>query len=195
MRGGSEKVQYFLSGGFLHQGTPFNNGFTYNQQINVRSNLDAKVNKYIRLSVDLAAKKIDRVLPRDGSVNGGSMYSHVALNLPTILAKYPGTDYAAPARDGDNPLVQTSGEAGETRTDRCWRISGEKFFNVPWIDDLKIRANYGTLGNSVIGYWDYQSTINTAPRAVFGSPETCIDWYDSISINQQRPGLGEEDNR
>ena len=44
-----------------------------------------------------------------------------------------------------------------------WRISGEEFFDVPFIDDLKIRANYGTLGNSSIGYWDYQSTINTAP--------------------------------
>ena len=43
------------------------------------------------------------------------MYSHVALNLPTILAKYPGTDLAAPARDGDNPLVQTSGEAVRQR--------------------------------------------------------------------------------
>ena len=52
------------------------------------------------------------------------MYSHVALNLPTILAKYPGTDLAAPARDGDNPLVQTSGEAGETKTDR-WIL-------IPW---------------------------------------------------------------
>ena len=117
LRGGSEKVQYFMSGGFLHQGTPFNNGFTYNKQINLRSNLDANVTDFIRVSLDLSAKKLDRRLPRDGSVNGGSMYSHVALNLPTILAKYPGTDYAAPARDGDNPLVQTSGEAGEVKTD------------------------------------------------------------------------------
>ena len=117
LRGGSERVQYFMSGGFLHQGTPFNNGSTYNKQINLRSNLDANVTDFIRVSLDLSAKKLDRKLPRDGSVNGGSMYSHVALNLPTILAKYPGTDYAAPARDGDNPLVQTSGEAGEVKTD------------------------------------------------------------------------------
>lgn len=52
-----------------------------------------------------------------------------------------------------------------------WRISGENFFNVRWIDDLKLRANYGTLGGSNIGYWDYQSTLNTAPRAVFGSDD------------------------
>ena len=64
LRGGSERVQYFMSGGFLNQGTPFNNGFTYNRQINVRSNLDAKVNDYIKISLDLSAKKLGRVLPR-----------------------------------------------------------------------------------------------------------------------------------
>lgn len=143
LRGGSEKVQYFMSGGFLNQGTPFNNGFTYNRQINVRSNLDAKVNDYIKLSLDLSAKKLGRVLPRDGSVNGGSMYSHVALNLPTILAKYPGTDLAAPARDGDNPLVQTSGEAGETRTDR-WLFNSQANINIdiPWVKGLSLVGSF-----------------------------------------------------
>lgn len=143
LRGGSEKVQYFMSGGFLNQGTPFNNGFTYNRQINVRSNLDAKVNDYIKLSLDLSAKKLGRVLPRDGSVNGGSMYSHVALNLPTILAKYPGTDLAAPARDGDNPLVQTSGEAGETRTDR-WLFNSQAniTIDIPWVKGLSLVGSF-----------------------------------------------------
>ena len=139
LRGGSEKVQYFMSGGFLNQGTPFNNGFTHNRQINVRSNLDARVNNYIKVSLDLSAKKLDRVLPRDGSVNGGSMYSHVALNLPTILAKYPGTDLAAPARDGDNPLVQTSGEAGETKTDRwIFNSLANITIDLPWVKGLSL---------------------------------------------------------
>ncbi|MCQ2143478.1 MAG: SusC/RagA family TonB-linked outer membrane protein, partial [Bacteroidales bacterium] len=47
-----------------------------------------------------------------------------------------------------------------------WRISKESFFDVPWIDELKLRANLGTLGNSNIGAWDYQATINTAARAI-----------------------------
>jgi len=47
-----------------------------------------------------------------------------------------------------------------------WRISKEGFFDVPWIDELKFRANLGTLGNSNIGAWDYQAIINTAARAI-----------------------------
>ncbi|CAK7013290.1 MAG: TonB-dependent receptor P3 [Parabacteroides sp.] len=143
LRGGSEKVQYFMSGGILNQGTPFNNGFTYNRQFNVRSNLDAKVNNYIKVGLDISAKKLDRVLPRDGSVNGGSMYSHVALNLPTILAKYPGTDLAAPARDGDNPLVQTSGEAGYTKTNR-WILNSQAniTIDIPWVKGLSLNGSF-----------------------------------------------------
>lgn len=49
-----------------------------------------------------------------------------------------------------------------------WRISNEEFFNSSWIDDLKIRANYGILGNSNIGVWDWVSFITTFPQAVFG---------------------------
>ena len=49
-----------------------------------------------------------------------------------------------------------------------WRISNEDFFESSWIDDLKIRANYGMLGNSNIGVWDWVSFITTFPQAVFG---------------------------
>ncbi len=50
-----------------------------------------------------------------------------------------------------------------------WRISQENFFNVPAIDDLKIRANYGMLGTSNIGYWDWVELINAFPQAVFNN--------------------------
>ncbi|HOM63971.1 MAG TPA: TonB-dependent receptor [Dysgonamonadaceae bacterium] len=53
----------------------------------------------------------------------------------------------------------------------AWRISKEKFFNVSWIDDLKIRANYGILGSSNIGYWDWVPFINIFPQAIFGADQ------------------------
>jgi len=43
----------------------------------------------------------------------------------------------------------------------AWRISKESFFNVPWIDDMKIRANYGTLGSQNVGNYDYQMFVNS----------------------------------
>ena len=53
----------------------------------------------------------------------------------------------------------------------AWRISNESFFNIDWINDLKIRANYGVLGSSNIGVWDWIAFINSFPQAVFGTDQ------------------------
>ena len=51
----------------------------------------------------------------------------------------------------------------------AWRISREDFFHVSWISDLKVRASWGKLGFSdVLGSWDYLSTVNVFPHAVYG---------------------------
>lgn len=50
-----------------------------------------------------------------------------------------------------------------------WRISQEDFFDVSWINDLKFRANYGILGTSNIGVWDWVSFITVFPQAIFGT--------------------------
>ena len=50
-----------------------------------------------------------------------------------------------------------------------WRISKEDFFRVPWIDDLKFNASYGTLGIVTLGSWDWRGTINNNPRAILGT--------------------------
>lgn len=52
-----------------------------------------------------------------------------------------------------------------------WRISKESFFNVPYVNDLKLRANYGVLGSSNIGVWDWVSYINTFPQVIFGKDQ------------------------
>lgn len=57
----------------------------------------------------------------------------------------------------------------------AWRLSREEFMQVPWINDLKVRASYGKLGFSdVLGSWDYFSVINVYPRAVYGINQGAI---------------------
>lgn len=53
----------------------------------------------------------------------------------------------------------------------AWRISKEDFFKVSWIDDLKLRANYGTLGSSNIGPYDYLAFINTFSTIPLGTAQ------------------------
>lgn len=41
-----------------------------------------------------------------------------------------------------------------------WRISEEPFFQVPAVDNLKLRASYGSLGNDRVGGYQYLNTYN-----------------------------------
>lgn len=57
-----------------------------------------------------------------------------------------------------------------------WIISNEEFFDIPFISNLKLKANYGELGNSAIGNWravsglyDYIPRLTTYPLYTFGS--------------------------
>ena len=111
-----------------------------------------------------------------GTVTGSGSYGEYSL-----ISYFGRINYSY----GDRYLVQLTGRRDGTSKlpnqrrwgnffsgSLGWRISQEKFFDVDWVDDLKIRANYGSLGNSNIGNWDYVATLHSGPRAVFGTGET-----------------------
>jgi len=110
-----------------------------------------------------------------GSTTGGGSYTEHYLfsYLGRLNYSYDGKYLAqfTARRDATSRLPMDFNRENFYSASLGWRISSEKFFDVSFIDDLKIRANYGALGNSNIGPWDFQSTINTAPRAIFGEPE------------------------
>jgi TonB-linked SusC/RagA family outer membrane protein len=69
-----------------------------------------------------------------------------------------------------------------------WRISKEQFFNISWIDDLKLRGSYGKLGisSSLDTYtsWPYLAVFNNSPRAIYGvSQSPMVGLYQSILAN------------
>jgi TonB-dependent starch-binding outer membrane protein SusC len=69
-----------------------------------------------------------------------------------------------------------------------WRISKEKFFNVTWIDDLKLRGSYGRLGISssldAYGSWPYLAVLNNSPRAVYGNGQSpLLGQYQALLSN------------
>lgn len=53
-----------------------------------------------------------------------------------------------------------------------WRISEEPFFEVPWVDNLKLRASHGVLGNQQIGTYPYQKTLTLGSVYPIGTTET-----------------------
>jgi TonB-linked SusC/RagA family outer membrane protein len=71
-------------------------------------------------------------------------------------------------RDGSSRLSPDNRWSSFPSVSAAWRISQEDFFHLSWVDDLKLRASYGRLGSSNIGYWDYLATINTFSTIAMG---------------------------
>lgn len=74
-----------------------------------------------------------------------------------------------------------------------WNIHNEKFFNIPWMSKLKIRASYGQLGANFIDPYSFVSTAHGPIPAVFGGNRVLgyvtryaqenLTWEKAISQN------------
>ncbi len=88
---------------------------------------------------------------RVGSYFANARYNYNERYYLSVIARYDGhSRFGADTRWGFFPSF--SG---------MWRISQEDFFDVDFIDDLRLRAGYGITGNSAIG--------NFAARGLFGT--------------------------
>jgi TonB-dependent starch-binding outer membrane protein SusC len=72
-------------------------------------------------------------------------------------------------RDGSSLFSENNRWGNFPSASVAWRIAREKFWNVKAVSDLKLRASYGSLGNSeFLRAWQYYAQINPFPRAIFG---------------------------
>jgi TonB-linked SusC/RagA family outer membrane protein len=76
----------------------------------------------------------------------------------------------------------------------AWKVHNEEFFNLPAINQLKVRASYGQIGNQEIGNFRSQSIYSYSRRTVIGGvpvsglaslrPENPdLKWETSIQAN------------
>ncbi|MBI2729341.1 MAG: SusC/RagA family TonB-linked outer membrane protein [Sphingobacteriales bacterium] len=75
-------------------------------------------------------------------------------------------------RDGSSKFSKNYRWGNFPSASVAWRISKENFWKVNAVNDLKLRASYGSLGNSeFLNAWMYYAQINPFPKAVFGPNE------------------------
>lgn len=96
------------------------------------------------------------------SVFGRVTYAYDSRYLFEANIRYDGSSrFAADNRWGVFP----SFSAG-------WRLSEEPFLKkAAWLDNLKLRASWGQLGNNSIGNYEWQAVYATAPHYAFGNNE------------------------
>ncbi len=64
-------------------------------------------------------------------------------------------------RDGYSAFGQANPRANFWSVAAGWSISEEEFFNIGWIDQLKVRLSYGVNGNRGVGIYDALSNLNS----------------------------------
>lgn len=114
--------------------------------------------------------------PADGMTNGGSSSRWAIRSLYGNL-NYDYQDkylFSTSMRyDGTSRLPKDTRWGLFYSFAGAWRISKESFMkNLNGIDDMKIRASWGQLGNQNIGIYPYQATLNSSSYAFGGVEET-----------------------
>ncbi|WP_338359663.1 TonB-dependent receptor [Yeosuana marina] len=97
LSGGTEKVKYFVSGGYLDQGSNYNADVLSFQQFNLRSNINANINDNLELMFNMGARRRINEAPAFSAYN---IFRELSRALPTDLAYYPD---GTPAKSSFSP--------------------------------------------------------------------------------------------
>ncbi|EPR67298.1 SusC/RagA family TonB-linked outer membrane protein [Cyclobacterium qasimii] len=131
LRGGSESVRYSMSGSYSHQNSIFKEGVHDFKGYTIRSNIDADVNEYITVNLDLNLGMDDRSQP--GTENPWGWLNAIPMMPVYYQNGYP----SAGIEQGLNPAVMTTSASGDHNT-KTKRAISKVGFNVkaPWVEGL-----------------------------------------------------------
>ncbi|MEO5889023.1 MAG: TonB-dependent receptor [Ferruginibacter sp.] len=136
VNGGSENVKYIASLGYNNQDGYYKNSATGYKQYDMRLNIDAKVNKYVNLSLGITAREEYRFFPTESA---GSIFRMLMRGKPQENEVWPN---GLPGRDienGQNPIVITTNATGYDKDKRDYfQTNGKLEIIIPWVEGLKI---------------------------------------------------------
>ncbi|MEC5147726.1 TonB-dependent receptor [Chitinophaga sp. 212800010-3] len=140
LSGGTEKMSYYVSLGSLFQDGIYKHSATNYKQQNVRANLDAVVNDYIRLRFDLAGRLENRSFPPRSA---GSIFRSLMRGRPTENAIWPNGLPGPDIEYGDNPVVTGTNAIGYTN-DKNYVINTNMaaVVNIPWVQGLFVDGSF-----------------------------------------------------
>ena len=139
IRGGSEEIKYFLSGGYKFQDAYYHNSVSNYRQYDIRSNIDAKISENIRIGFDIYGRLENRQSPTRGT---GPIFRLTTLGNPNIHAKWPDGSPGPDITEGRNPII-ISTDASGTDNDKVYTVNSRFTLDmkIPWIEGLGFNAS------------------------------------------------------
>lgn len=134
--GGTDKVRYMTSLGFVNQDAIYNNSATFYKQYNLRTNLDVDINKYITANVGIMLRREDRNYPTESS---GAIFRMLMRGRPTEPEVWPNGLPGPDIENGQNPYVITTNATGYQKNPKDFaQLNGGLTLTNPWVDGLKL---------------------------------------------------------
>ncbi|TKK70356.1 TonB-dependent receptor [Ilyomonas limi] len=152
LRGGTDKVKYYLSGQYEKQDGNYKNDASYYKQAQARANVDIAVTNSFKIGVDVLFRNEFRNAAKRG-YDAGGIFRELWLAYPYLVPVYPNGLVGVGIGGGpDNSMYYiTSGEAGYQRFTNNY-LQTKAYFN--W------NLSSITQGLYVDGYYAYDLTLN-----------------------------------
>jgi TonB-linked SusC/RagA family outer membrane protein len=137
--GSNDGVTYFVSLGKLFEDGVYRNSGTKYKQYNFRSNIDAKVTNWLKVSVDLSGRQENRLYPTRGA---GTIFRGLIRGKPNLPAYWPNGMPGPDIENGDNPVVISTPATGYVRDNNyVFNSNLRAQIDVPGVKGLNIIFN------------------------------------------------------
>lgn len=134
MRGGSRDIKYLVSGSYSNQNSIFKNGSHNFKTYSLRSNLDAQVNKNIRVSLDVNGGIDEGNYP---AFSTKETFQALNNNLPFMPVYYSNGLPSSGVERAENPILMVSDATGNNNhTIQRFSVKASFDIKVPWVDGL-----------------------------------------------------------
>ncbi|MDR0537909.1 MAG: TonB-dependent receptor [Tannerellaceae bacterium] len=136
IEGGTDKSNYFASFGYTSQDGYWKNSANDYKQYSLRINLNAELNEWMKVGVNLMGRQENRNFPSQGA---GDILWFTVRGRPTDPGFWP-NGLPGPAQEyGRNPVIAASSETGYDRDKRYYiQTNANLEISQPWIKGLKL---------------------------------------------------------
>ena len=138
--GGNDKITYYGSFGSQSEGgINKNSAFSY-ARYNIKTQFDAKINKFLKVGVDINGSQENKHEPTRGSRN---VWTAIKRGKPTEVAVFPNGLPGPDIEYGDNPVVIATDTPGSNK-EKIYRINSKfsAMFKVPGVEGLTIDSYF-----------------------------------------------------
>jgi len=155
INGGSKAADYYISFGTHYDGGLFKNSSTSFTRNNIKATVNAEINKYLSLGLDINGSQENKKNP---SVSAWGNFEGIIKSLPTSPAFFPNGLPGPDIAYGGNPVVTSTDQTG---FDNSKRYRANTMFSA----NLKIPGIEGLVLSSYYAY-----DLNIGQRKLFQKP-------------------------